>query len=273
MVINIVPFYPVRVLSSEDYFNSNNPDLIYAFGNGKNTDKVRYFQSPLELCKAIPYSSALYFNGMTRQMIATYLLVYLTFNKDRFFRELTPHTSFGKYAPWGNKVDIFPLLTPILKNFDRIRAISPYELDYYKTKGFRKIYYEPLNIDVNYFKELSKQRTDTGVLCMGGNCPVKNVKTIIKACSIAKRKLTILDDVFPGSKEYRQAFIDNDIFVNSSYMEGYPLGVAEAQASGMKLCLANLPTLKSIYNGKALFHNSDDYEQLAYNIRSAKWFI
>ena len=49
-------------------------------------------------------------------------------------------------------------------------------------------------------------------------------------------------------------------------MEGFPLGVAEAEAAGMKLCLSNLPTLRSIYRERAFYHEPDDYEQLAKNI-------
>ena len=257
--MNIVPFYPLRVLPSEDYFNG---DLIYTFGDKPSTEKVKYFHSPLQLYKSLPKDLPVHCHGMTKEMIMLYILMF----NDKRHKTLTPHTSFGKYPPWGFPVNLFPILFLLMKRFDKIRAISPYEFDYYQKKGLKQTYYEPLYVDKEYFALLGEHRMRRGVLCMGGNRAIKNVKTIINACSIAKEKLTIIDDVFPGSIEFNCAFMENDIFVNSSYMEGFPLGVAEAEASGMKLCLSNLPTLKSIYGERALYHEPDDYEKLAENI-------
>ncbi len=259
--MNIVPFYPLRVLSSEDYFKA---DLIYAFGNGKSTDKVRYFTSPWKLYKALPKNETLYCHGMTRKMVILYVLLRNTMN----WKQLVPHTSFGKYPPWGFPINLFPLLTPLMKQFDMIRAISAYEYNYYKDRGFDKVYYEHLEVDKNHFKFIAAERnwTNRGVLCMGGDRAVKNVKTIIKACRIARIKLTIMDDVIPRSQEYDNAFIENNVFVSSSYMEGFSLGIAEAQACRMALCLSNLPTVKSEYGETALYHEPDDYDKLAKNI-------
>ena len=257
--MNIVPFYPLRVLLSEDYFKA---ELIYTFGDKSSSGKVKYFHSPLQLYKSLSKYASVHCHGMTKEMIMLYMLMF----NDKRYRTLTPHTSFGKYPLWGFPVNLFPVLSLLMKRFDKIRAISPYEYDYYQKRGLKQTYYEPLYVDKEYFAKLGKQRTETGVLCMGGDRAVKNVKTIIKACCVARRKLTIIDDVIPGSPEYGRAFVDNDIFVNSSYMEGFPLGVAEAEASGMKLCLSNLPTLRSIYGERALYHEPDDYRKLAENI-------
>lgn len=257
--MNIVPFYPLRVLPSEDYFNA---ELIYTFGNQPSTPKVKYFRSPAELFKNIPKDASISCHGMTRQMVALYLLLL----KDKSRKELTPHTSFGKYPPWGFPINLFKPLSLLMKQFDKIRAISPYEEEYFKKNGLSQTYCKPLFIDTEYFASFKKERIATGVLCMGAERAVKNIKTIIKACSIVKRKLTIMDEVMPGSPEYKRAFIENDIFVNSSYMEGFSLGVGEAYAAGMKLCLANLPTIRSLYKDIALYHEPDDYKKLAENI-------
>ena len=244
MQINIVPFYPLRVLPSEDYFKG---DAVWKVEN-----------TSIELLNIFKYD--IQCHGMTKEMIAFYikLLWY------KGYKELIPHTSFGKYPPWGFPMPLFFVLKPLLAQFDRIRTTSPYEYEYYQKRGLKQAYCKPLYVHKEYFEKLGLARRGTGVFCMGADRPVKNIKTIIKACSLAKRKLTILDDVEPGSKEYIQAFIDNDTFVNSSYQEGFSLSTAEAKASGMKLCLSNLPTLRSLYN--ALWHEPDDYKQLARNL-------
>jgi hypothetical protein len=259
-MITITPFYPLRVLPSENYFKG---DLIYTFGNGISTHWVKYFRSPQAMFLHIPKDESLFCHGMNKNMIMLYWLLL----KHEGYKEITPHTSFGKYPPWGFPVDLFPALSLLLRQFNMIRAISPYEHKYYMARGFKKVYCDTLRIDTAYFSELGRLRKGTGVLCMGGDRKVKNIKTIIRACAIAGRKLTVMDNVLPGSLEFNKAFIDNDVFVSSSYMEGYSLGIGEAQAAGMKLCLSDLPTVKSVYEGRALFHEPDDYQKLAENIR------
>jgi len=253
----------VRVLPTEDYFNA---DWIYSFGEKISNHKVRYFNSPIELFKALPKNEPLHFFGMSRQMVVLYLLM---LRKD-CEKDITPHTCFGKYPPWGMPINLFPVLSKLMRQFSKIKAVSKYEFQYYQQRGFSNIVYEPLFVDTGYFKVLEGLRIKhgAGVLCMGADRAIKNIKTIIKACAKAGRKLTILDDVEPGSNEFNQAFMQNDTFVSSSYMEGFSLGAAEAQASGMKLCLSNLPTLKMQYGKGALYHEPDDYEKLAVNISS-----
>lgn len=257
--MNVVPFYPLRVLPAEDYFNA---DLIYTFGDKVSTDKVRYFKTPLQLFKALPVYDEVNCHGMSRNMVMLYFLL----SDDHRYRTITPHASFGKYPPWGYPVDVSWLLRKLIRKFDVVYASNRYEFNYYMSHGIKQVEYRKLTIYPGF--ELFRKHLGTGVLCMGGDRKVKNVKTIIRACRIARKKLTVIDNVEPGSKEYFNAFIHNDIFVNSSYMEGSPLGVGEAYASGMKLCLSDIPTLRSEYAGEALFHDPDDYEQLAKNIRS-----
>jgi len=201
--LNIVPFYPLRVLPTEDYFNA---DWIFAFGDRVSNSKVRYFDSPLKLFKALPKNEHLHFYGMSKEMVMLYILM---LRKD-CEKDITPHTCFGKYPPWGMPINLFPLLTKLMKQFSKIKAVSKYELKYYQRHGISNVYYEPLFVDTGYFKMLGAKRIrhGTGVLCMGGDREVKNVKTIIKACAKAGRKLTVMDDVLPGSNEFNQAFME-----------------------------------------------------------------
>lgn len=295
--ISIVPFYPLEVLRSEDYFllpalmmkKQGYTANIYAFAETNSAIKwveyagvpVHYFKSPLQMIRYIPQDAVIHCQGMTRKMVELYILLYSRRHKS--IKVITPHTSFGVYEPWGKKINYLPLLKPLLKQFRAIYTITPHEFDFYQSYKLKQAFPGKLAIDYNFFHKLGEERIATDrvrILCMGGTRKVKNIQTISDAILCKdwckrKYKLTVMDvgdqRVDPYSDEYARMFRNNDLFVNSSYMEGFSLGVAEAAASGMALCLSSqLPTLFSVYQFDALYHEPDNYDELFCNIKRAR---
>lgn len=192
-----------------------------------------------------------------------------------------------------------------LSRFSRVITISPYEFSLLHKLGFRSnLTYIPNAIDCSFFskpfgeteflKKYGLSKKSKKIIFLGnmhlGN--KTNIETLFRAFNTVLEKFPntklIIIGQFPAqifkSKEYVsiakstiftgwlphnefcKAFTMADVFVNTSRYEGNPLSVAEAASAKIPLCLSNLPTVKSIYNSSALYHNPEDYQKLAKNI-------
>ncbi|TLE16378.1 glycosyltransferase [Helicobacter apodemus] len=58
-----------------------------------------------------------------------------------------------------------------------------------------------------------------------------------------------------------------DIFIHTSYYEGFPNAVLEAASLGLPLLLSNIPTHKEIFEDKALFFDPYNAEELCENLK------
>lgn len=193
-----------------------------------------------------------------------------------------------------------------LSSFNKVITISPYEKSLLEKLGFKdNLIYIPNAIDFDFFskpyvgkefaeknnlKKKSKKIVFLGNLHQGDKT---NIETLFKAFKI------ILGD-FPDSKlivigkfpkkiithkeltsikrsviftgwlphfEFIKAFAVADVFVNTSRYEGNPLSIAEAACARIPICLSDIPTLKSIYKESALYHDPNDFFELAKNIK------
>lgn len=318
----VVPFYPVEVLKTEDYFlypaqvmkEAGYPTEILTFGSPIREEvvdgiRVRRFSGPLSLYKSLPKEAFLHCHGMTRDMLALYLLLYLF--KKRYKSILTAHTSFGIYPPYASKFPIHKIGRFIFSHFHKIIAISPYEKDFYLQNRFRNISLVSLAIDYNFFSRIKENNYKDAdfparygiregipaLLFIGGDREIKRPKTVIRAFNLLKKEnpapklfmvgfsddtgianlmaeadIQYRDDLFffkrtdPYSNIYSDIFRASDIFINSSANEGFPLGVCEAAAAGIALCLSEIGPLKSVYGAAALYHHPDDHHKLKENI-------
>lgn len=71
---------------------------------------------------------------------------------------------------------------------------------------------------------------------------------------------------YQNEEELRKFYAASEIFCMPSKVEGQLLAAGEASSATIPLVLSNLPTLREIYEGCALFHKPMDHEQLASHI-------
>ncbi|MFA5156197.1 MAG: glycosyltransferase family 4 protein [Candidatus Omnitrophota bacterium] len=271
----LTPFYPVRVIPNEDYFYVS---VVAAKQLGLEAELFslsRY--TPQEAYRLIPERSLIHCHGMTRKMYELYWR--LKFNRKASRMVITPHTSFGYWGMFGSFI---PFAVSLVRQFNALCAISPYENDFYKERGINSSVLG-LGIDTELFSGLGRERNKQGILFFGGGRKEKNSKTLLEALRLINTDVTVTitecaentdsgniryrKRVDAATPEYAQLFREHSIFINSSYNEGFPLGVMEAYASGMKCCISDIPTLRSIYGESALYHHPDDHRKLAQNIK------
>lgn len=68
----------------------------------------------------------------------------------------------------------------------------------------------------------------------------------------------------------RAAYQASHVFVHTAENEFQGLVSYEAAASGLPLCLSNIGSHTSVFKEHALYHDVEDYEQLARNILRCK---
>jgi len=188
-------------------------------------------------------------------------------------------------------------LSPFEKDFyEKKRFKRSYEstlaIDYGFFSGIKESEYR----DSDFERRFGLDGASQVILFMGGNRAIKNPRVVLEAFNGVREagnpcKLIVVDcidttrsnlddvvlphyrkDVFfmgrldPYSDLFHDVMKASDIFVNSSKNEGFALGVAEAAAVGMALCLSDIGTLRSLYGNSALYHHPSDFRMLRDNL-------
>ncbi|MBW2982576.1 glycosyltransferase family 4 protein [Candidatus Woesearchaeota archaeon] len=163
----------------------------------------------------------------------------------------------------------------LMKNFDKIRAVSEEEKQNLLELGIRedKIQIIPHTLDTEFWRK-GKRDKDLDVVTVANVRELKNIDIIEKACRKLGLKLIVVgenmsnqDIEVTGKKnpeEIRDYLQRAKVYVNSSDSEGLCLSVYEAIAAGLPVCLPNISTFKNI---NALFHEPKDIDKLAENIK------
>lgn len=208
----------------------------------------------------------------------------------------TPHVSFGKTWPKYLRSPLFRQITKFLwSQFTKVIAITPYEKEVYQKLGFKPNYLHIYNgIDKQFFNQKRVNSKKPVVLFVGNlHGGVKNIKVLYQAFKIASKKIKNLKLMIIGKaldaegqkflvklKKDKKVIVTGwlkaekvikalgraFVFVNTSKNEGHSLAVAEAAAVGVPLCLSKISSFTSVYQKAALYHESEDYKQLAANI-------
>jgi len=284
-------FLPAKLAAQRGYKTS-----IFVLSE-KNRDRenffgipVYFFQSPFELLRKMPTNAVLHFQTASRKVLLLLFLTSLFKKKRKIF--WIPHTSFNrKNRPFGFPVDIFKLFSFIFKKLDKIIAISEYEQRYLENLGYKNVTFSLLVIDKERFTPLKKKKKKSfNILFVGGDREVKGLSGVLKAAAVLGKlginhnlfvlgkvgkefrenhrdlineRVKFLGFVEPDSKLLAKVFRNCDCYVNNSLQEGCPLAALEAAASGLFLCLPDLPTLRSIFKEDARYHSCDHYSDLA----------
>lgn len=176
----------------------------------------------------------------------------------------------------------------------RLNNITEKEFLIEQKTSEKKLHVVPLVVSQDVFKIINNDfnlRKD--LVCFGNVTEKKNIITIIKAFEKVKEtgadiKLNIIGNVFDenvskyaNSSNYKSDIIfhgflpnavvvkklnENLVYLNSSFDEGQCVAVYDAALCGLGLCLPNIMSFVGVYKDKALFHEVNDYEQLAKNI-------
>jgi len=157
-----------------------------------------------------------------------------------------------------------------INKFDRIIAITKWEIPYFKKLGIskEKIAYIPNGIPDEFFRQKNpKIKEENKILFLGRIAPIKNIEILIKSASLIKDKKIFIEIVGPVEKEYFEKLekivkefnlekkivfsppvynlaekikkIDScKIFVLPSISEGMPQSLIEAMARG-KIVIAS----------------------------------
>jgi glycosyltransferase involved in cell wall biosynthesis len=150
-----------------------------------------------------------------------------------------------------------------LNKFDRILAISKWEIPYLISCGAKKekIYYLPNGIPEEFFKKRIEETRKNKILFLGRVATKKKIETIIKAIPLIKNKNFSIEIVGPCEEEYKKNLdnlissmhveskivfsepvydindkikkIDSSkIYILASRVEGMPQGLVEAMTRG-----------------------------------------
>ncbi|MBI2629016.1 glycosyltransferase family 4 protein [Candidatus Pacearchaeota archaeon] len=95
-----------------------------------------------------------------------------------------------------------------LKKFDKIIAITKWEIPYLKNLGLREenIIYIPNGIPNNFFVQKSVKE-ENKILYLGRISPIKNLQVLIKAISLISDKEALLELVGPAEEDYKEYLI------------------------------------------------------------------
>lgn len=227
----------------------------------------------------------IFLHGLNRKM----LFVLIFFSLFRFKKWKTvwfTHMSFGQGYPFAMPFDILRYLKLVILRLDLVACISLYEYEFLKKRGFRNAAFVPLPLDFKYFNSIKRHPQASGILFMGGDRKVKNLETVLKAFKIVRQKkpgatLLVLGKVkkkrklagvkYLGvlkaeSSEFRDVFARSGVFVSASFYEGQSMGILEAAAAGMSLCLSDIPSVRRLFGRSALFNDPFDFVTLAKNM-------
>lgn len=184
----------------------------------------------------------------------------------------------------------------IMNRFSKIRLNNVSEQDFLIKQGVleSKLFVIPLPISFEVFKLHQDVKKTHDILLFGAISKVKNISTINKAISIVIEKYPharinifgkesdyhLNDDVyynrnnnnydlhgFVQQSDYLGKELNkSSVYVNSSIMEGQCVAVFNAALTGNALCLPKIMSFTEVFKDCALFHEVNDYEQLAKNV-------
>jgi glycosyltransferase involved in cell wall biosynthesis len=181
-----------------------------------------------------------------------------------------------------------------IRNFDRVIAISKWELPYLKKLGLKeeKIVYIPNGIPEEFFNLKKQEKEQNKILFLGRISPIKDLEVVIKSLSLLEDKSLTFEIVGPAEEEYKNKLIilikrlnlekrvifspavynikekikkldSCKIFVLPSKSEGMPQSLIEAMARG-KICIASdIASIKDIIQDNKngfLFKQGDEYQ-------------
>ena len=183
----------------------------------------------------------------------------------------------------------------VFKFFKLIRLNNETEKKYLISQGTKKdkLMIVPLIVSQKIFK-LEEKIQKKDLVYFGNITPTKNIETILKSFSVVRDikpdiKLNIIGNIYDPNFETQvqklkleesiviHGYLKQDskltnllnsflIYLNSSKSEGQCVAVYDAALCGCVLCLPNIMSFSDIFKEKALFHEVNDYEQLASNI-------
>jgi glycosyltransferase involved in cell wall biosynthesis len=187
-----------------------------------------------------------------------------------------------------------------INKFDKVIAISKWELPYLKDLGCKKekIVYIPNGIPEEFFTQ-KKSKQEEKILFLGRIAPIKNLEVLVKAMKCIKNKKVKLEIVGPAEKEYlshikkliKSQGLENTIefigpiydikekikkidsskiFVLPSKREAMPQTLIEAMSRGKVVIASKNPgTLDLIKDGEnGLLFDKDSPQELAEKIDS-----
>ncbi|MAG15611.1 hypothetical protein CMO88_00965 [Candidatus Woesearchaeota archaeon] len=205
----------------------------------------------------------------------------------------------------GSSKPIAMLSLFLLKRFNKILALTPYETEVYRKNRIpsEKVERIPLPVNIDLFSKPKSQAKGLKILklkkkpfiitCVANFRGIKRVDVLIKAFSIVKKtvdaKLVLIgkdclaEEGKPTIKQMAQdkdvihlgflegedikAVLDvTDVFCMASNVEPQCLTIYEAGTNSIPLCLSNLESFTTVFKDSALYHQVGDAEKLAEDI-------
>lgn len=325
--IQVVPVYPLTLTFKEDYFTW---PAVMMREQGYECEFVTLSRKVSKGGVESSASSAAHrdfemVNGFPVRRFSNFLaLLWYVFRQDCVI-----HSHLRPYLPsllagllpkrkvitpftyeLGSSFIIRQLSLFLLRRFDRVVPISPYEGEVYLQHGFRKerVVWVPLAIDYGLFSGARKERAvakkfgiredaSFTVVTVANFRYFKRVDVLLRAFAEVRKlvkdsQLVVVGDDWlaqegkPSIAEmvrelglkgvvctgYQPAEVVckilkfADVFANTSSVESQCIAAYEAAASGLPLCLSDIPSFTGVFKGHALYHAYDDHSQLAGNL-------
>lgn len=244
--------------------------------------KVIYYKNPLQyiflLCKFSLKGAIFYVNS-----VEILSLIVPIFTRKTIFMG---HTHPVRQTKLKQIVFNFSM-----KLFSRIRLNNNEEKEFLLKQGIleKKLWVVPLSISLEKYRVIDENAPRNNLVYFGNITTKKNLPTIIRACALIAEKypdiilhlVGKIYDAFDSGiegklKVIKYGFVKYDVgneilnktsvYLNSSFDEGMCISVYNAALAGNALCLPKIMSFTGVFKDKALFHDVNDYEQLAKNI-------
>ncbi len=215
---------------------------------------------------------------------------------------LVTHAPFNRqdtrtfYEDWIVKAYDSTIGKAKLRRFDKVLAISKWEIPYLEKLGLKKddIVYSPNGIQEEFFKTPIKQGNNNILTYTGRIAPIKNLEVVIRALSLAKNKSLQFYILGPAEPTYKKKLLQlvnqlglkkkikifdkrystkeqithidkGALFILSSLSEGMPQVLIEALARSRLVIASDIPASKDIIknNINGFIFKKDNPEELA----------
>ena len=190
---------------------------------------------------------------------------------------LITHCPFNRKRPIIQEIivklyDLF-IGRKILNQFDKVIAITKWELPYLKKLGITKdkVIYLPNGVPNEFFKTKTKKGERNSILYLGRVAPIKNLEILIRVCRKLGEEPTIVGPKQAGYnikakiqppvydiKEKIKLIDKHEIFILPSKMEGHPQCLIEALARGRIVIGRNIEPIRELINRKNGFLFDDE---------------